>query len=379
MSFQPLQGEAPRLDANIAGDRQGLPNWTTHFGGREFAESSLPGIIGYVEAAYAPGPIDVVSIAGGTAPLERVICRDLQERGYQPQLTVLDLQQASLDQIPPETFPVVTFLANVVEPLPLYPIEPQSGEGGVVVSGRLAISRSWEHYLSRPDLTTALHNIGANLNPGELYAAQLSSGDPVTNGGLSAAVRVLAAKDDRFLSVEQYINIVNDVQYEDGTPVFEVLALGEAEAQTGRGALAQAKRYLNPRFLELHGYNETDECRAEVTHIQALKTRLGAAVHAGTISREDALSQLDEVIIATNVFSLFRDVYVTGVLDYLGAQETAPERGTTIVDDGQGGVEDILLDIEYPIVILRKRPLPDRKVSIAPSIGAISLPETVVG
>lgn len=364
-----------QLAANIAGDALGLPGGLgTHFTNIDFARSALPTILPHVEAAYpAGGQLRVISLCGGEAFYERVACEAIRdELGLKPGLIVVDLQRASLQRIPETPFPVMPIHTSVTR----LPFNSEClNDYGEATTPTLVLSRAFEHYLSPADIAATLHETGRILRPGEIYAPQLTSGDPKTLGALSAAVEAVAAKDVGYLSVDQYRGIVNGVRQEDGAPLFAVRGIGQAETQTGRGALAQARRYLNETFLALHANKagaNLETYQQEITQITTFKSALEIAVHFGTYTPEVATQLLDDRIKRLHVYDdLFQPIYVEAVTAYLNAQDAPPERGTTIVRDQGGAVVDVLLDIEYPIVVLEKRPPNDHASTLGGAVGTL--------
>jgi hypothetical protein len=202
---------------------------------------------------------------------------------------------------------------------------------------------------------------GRLLRPGELYVAQITSGEPVALGALSAGLRTIAGKEVAYMSLSQYRKRVSDVE-SHGVPVFQEIAVGYAETQTDRGALAQARRYLNGTFLQLHE-NRMNGSRArlqgEVTDVMLERERLGREFQLGKKDRGTAIMELDTAIQSTNVYGSFRDIYVGGVTDYLKTQDINPIAGQELpglrIHGNAEDITDIELDIAYPVVVWQKQ------------------------
>lgn len=364
-----------QLAANIAGDALGLPGGLgTHFTSEAFARSALPDILPHVREVYpAQSPLRVISLCGGEAFYERVVCGELQQQGWESELHVVDLQTASLERIRESRFPVYTVNRSVAE----LPFGTQgTNEYGGEESPTLVLSRAYEHYLPLSVLAGALNETGRVLRPGELYAAQLTSGDPITLGALSAAVQAVANKDVSYMSPTQYLNILDTVRHEDGSPVFAVRGQGQADTQTGRGVTAQATRYLNDHFINLYSADAGPDFayyQSEVADITATKQNLEHQVHSGVHTKETASQLLNNRIEHSRVFTeLFRPVYVDAVMTYLDSQDSAPQRGTTIVHGADGSVQDVVLDIEYPIFVLERQAPNSRRQLAGQSAGVLA-------
>ncbi|HSW99487.1 MAG TPA: class I SAM-dependent methyltransferase [Patescibacteria group bacterium] len=361
-----------RLAANIAGDALGLPGTIgTHFTNEKFAASALTDLLPQVDATYPEGSIRVVSLCGGEGFYERTVCAALQGTERRPELTVVDLQRASLDRIDESRFPVTPVHGSVTE-LPFH-------DAGTNIYGgdeppTLVLSRAWEHYVEPPTLVAALRETARILRPGELYAPQLTSGDPKTLGALSVAVAAVADKDVAYLSVDQYLTFVDAVQHRDGSPMFAVRDMGQADTQTGRGVLAQATRYLNKKFLTKHHQDAGENFglfEEEVAKLSVTKANLEADIRSGARTTEEATEMLSTEIRDLKVYELFRDVYVGAVTGYLETLDSPPERGTTLVHGTKGEIVDVQLDIEYPIVFL-ERQAPGNRGHVGQAVGALA-------
>jgi hypothetical protein len=153
---------------------------------------------------------------------------------------------------------------------------------------------------------------------------------------------------------------VDRIRNHDGSPAFSIRGTGQAETQTDRGVLVQARRYLNERFLEMHSSRLPDEVRgvfkAEIEDLLGLKTALEKDLQAGRYDRHYATQWLDGQINNSRVYQqLFRGVYIEALSSYFTSLDSPPERGTTVLTDTDGHIQDVLLDIEYPLTVLERQ------------------------
>jgi hypothetical protein len=350
---QRLVAVGEQLGSNLHGDQYGLPGQVfNHFLDPGFADSAASHILPYAESAYPEGQVTVIGLGSADAFYERWVCDRLVTAGLPPQeLTVFDLQQASLDRLaatPSSTFRINPQLASVTQlPLPNW-----EDRGGSVKS--LVLSRAVEHYLTPEDQGKMIQEAARILGPGELYAAQLSSGDPGTLRLLEAAVAAVAGKEVHYLTVDQYINNVHKA----APHAFEVAQIGSAETQRGRGALQQAMRYLNPTFLSLYERQlggQHQQFAEEVDELCRQRENLDLAVRLGQLGRDTAIQQYGDLIVGMQVYGFFRAVYLGAVIRTLSALDKPPYTGTTVEYDSGGRVADVKLDIEYPIVLLQRQ------------------------
>ncbi len=342
-----------KLQTNLTGDKIGRPGWYTHFGATTFAESAIPTFVDAVAAIYPQDkPLTVVGLGSGNGTYELTVSKYLRDKeGYDTKLLITDLQQGSLDETKHSDIPLVKLRANITQ-LPL-----QDSIGGALV-----LSRAVEHYLAEGELEKLIGEAGRILSPGELYVAQISSGDPLALGALSKGIKAIGDKDETFLSLDEYRNKVGKVKQKDGiTPVFDELTVGYAETQTNRGVFAQARRYLNKHFLNLkksEAGNNFEAYKEELNQLSMTRDNLGGNVHDDK-SRQLAITKLDKAIQSTDAFDFFRGVYIESVTSYLKDQGIQPmpgfdQSGIRIVGEG-ATITDIVLDVEYPIIVLQKR------------------------
>lgn len=333
------------LQKNLAGDKLGIPGWYTHFGSLEFANSAIPLIVRQVEHAYPlDRPITILGLGSGPALYERTVAKAFHDAGREVFLVPTDLQRESLAQIPStDPFTVTGIYADATNiPLP-------DGSGDILI-----LSRAVEHYLPPGGLEKMVAEAGRLLQPGELYAAQISSGDPLALGAFAAGLQAVAGKSETFLSVDDYKRAVATVITTDGeTPLFKEVTSGYADAQP-RTATDLARRYLNETFLSLNREQAGDAAgryEEEITHVFAERTRLGREVQLGK-NREEAINELDGIIQGTSAFQFFRDIFVGSIVDYWKGQGFEQGKGLMLIDKGQ----DVEISVQYPVIVWEKQP-----------------------
>lgn len=336
--------EMDPLTRNLNGDRQGLPDWYTHFGDKKFAQSAVPTIEDGLNRHYTKGSILVVGLGAGTAYYERIVGRVLNESGWNPRLFVSDLQEGILGDIPQERFPVYKALSDSTK-LPLPDGLDRDHEPTAV------LSRAIEHYLSAQGKRDLIREAARVLKPGELYFAQLSSGSPATLHAFPLILEGVAGKKERFLSKDDYTKVVAEVTNPKGSALFEIVDISHAQPQS-RNTVELGRRYLNDKFISLVAdrlNGQVPSFKSEVTQLLDLRENLRCRFLRGEIEREEALRILDQGITATRVFDFYK-AEVASIARQATRDENLPEtEGLSFDQDG-----NVTVTLTYPIFTLRR-------------------------
>ncbi|OGE39491.1 hypothetical protein A3E86_04060 [Candidatus Daviesbacteria bacterium RIFCSPHIGHO2_12_FULL_47_45] len=257
---------------------------------------------------------------------------------------VSDLQEGALQEVPHEAFPVYRVLSDSTR-LPLADGEKRNGQ--VVV-----LSRAVEHYLSREGQRGLITEAARVLKPGELYLPQISSGSPETLRAFELGLKTIAGKEERFLTVDDYKNLLCEVAERSGGALFEVLGVGYAEPQP-RTTLELARRYMTPWFVRLN-YGKFDRCEAVLMEAQASmavgeREELRERVAKGQLDRDSALALLDYGNQRRRVYQPFKNIFQAAVSDSARGKTFSAGDGLTFESDGSPTIT-----LTYPIPILRR-------------------------